>query len=53
MNEKEFFRLAAVWLDCRQHELHVPGDKVWHLLGQLDYGAEMELMVGAVLDRLQ
>jgi hypothetical protein len=42
---REFFSLAAVWLQCRWRELHVDGDKFFHLIGQLDCQAEMSLLL--------
>jgi hypothetical protein len=41
----EFFQLAGVWLECRWKELHAPGDKIWFLLGEMDYEAEMGLLL--------
>jgi hypothetical protein len=42
---REFFSLAAVWLSARWAELHVDGDKFFHLIGQMDYQAEMSLLL--------
>jgi hypothetical protein len=43
--EKEFFSLAGVMLKCLHYELHEPGDKVWFMLGYMDYAAEMGLIL--------
>lgn len=31
-------------LNCRLHELYLPGDKVWYFLGYLDFSTEMHLL---------
>lgn len=44
--QREFFRLAAVWLGCRCKELDPTSvDRVWNLLGELDYQTEMYLLI--------
>jgi hypothetical protein len=43
---REFFKLAAIWLDCRYNALHVEGiDKVFCFIGEMDYQAEMYLLL--------
>jgi len=49
--EREFFLLAAVWLQCRHQLLHFEGDKVWFFLGEMDYHSEMSLLLEDVRDR--
>jgi hypothetical protein len=39
--EREYLKLAAVWLDCAWAIEHLPVDKVLNFLGQMDYQAEM------------
>lgn len=43
--EPEFFKLAGVVLQCLYKELHVPGDKVFYLLGYMDYSCEMAIIL--------
>jgi hypothetical protein len=44
--EPEFFRLAGVWLACRVEEIDpAEPDPLWRLLGELDYQAEMGLLL--------
>jgi hypothetical protein len=48
---REFFRLAAVWLECRLAELHGAGnadygsDPFHAFMGQMDYQSEMGLLL--------
>ena len=44
---RDFFRCAAVWLACREHLLCAETDKdrMWHFLGEMDYQAEMALIL--------
>ena len=41
--EHEFFKLASVWLECRQEELRRPA--LFALLGQMDYHTEMRYLI--------
>lgn len=45
--ELEFFRLAAVWLLCRQACFRANNnrDRMWHFLGEMDYATEMALLL--------
>ena len=45
--EREFFSLAAVWLNCRQHLLLAETEdmKMWHFLGEMDYHSEMHFLL--------
>lgn len=47
--QREFFNLAGVWLRCRRDSLDpaLP-DKVWYFLGEMDYAAEMRLLIAEV-----
>jgi hypothetical protein len=48
---REFFRLAAIWLECRLAELGRSGnadygsDPFHAFMGQMDYQAEMDLVL--------
>lgn len=43
---REFFQLAAVWLSCRLKGMDPSEpDPMWVLLGELDYHAELELLI--------
>jgi hypothetical protein len=44
-DEQEYFKLAAVALQCLWHELHVDGDKFWFFLGYMDFITEMSLLL--------
>jgi hypothetical protein len=52
MWQREFFRLAAVWLACRQDLLALDGEPFWRFLGEMDYHAEMGLLVREVRQAL-
>lgn len=49
---REFFQLAAVWLDCRGHLIEIESAgreldqlRLWYFIGEMDYHAEMGLLV--------
>lgn len=51
---QEYFSLAANWLNCRYHELlysHAPARSWFNFLGEMDYQAEMYLLLQEVKER--
>jgi hypothetical protein len=52
--QREFFKLAGVWLQCRHRNLHSasPKDHMWAFLGEMDYQAEMSLVLSEERGRL-
>jgi len=41
----EFFKLAAVMLQCMWYEINVKEDPVFNLIGSLDYSSEMYFVI--------
>ncbi len=45
--QREFFSLVAVWLACRFQLIHATTneERMWRFLGEMDYHAELQLLV--------
>ena len=46
--QPEFFKLAGVWLACRQDLMLRDGSPFWRFLGEIDYQTEMHLLLDEV-----
>lgn len=48
---KEFFRVAAVFLECRWHLVNTnPNDPLYIFVGEMDYTTEMHLILMEIKD---
>jgi hypothetical protein len=42
---QEYFKLAGVWLACRQDSMLKDGDPLFRFLGEMDYHIEMHILL--------